>query len=144
VLYIVPLLLNKMALEIQFSLTNCLNTTIAIIPYDVIITGDLNIHVDVKSNGEARTFFSILDSHGLTQHINSATHKGGHRLDLVISRESSPILVGTPTVFDPCLSSNKGKSFGYHLAVQFPISVDKPYCIHRKIRYRKYRGINIK
>jgi len=46
---------------------------IAIIPYDVIITGDLNFHVEIKSNVEARTFFSILDSHGLTQHVNSAT-----------------------------------------------------------------------
>ena len=59
---------------------------IAIIPYDVIITGDLNFHVDIKSDVEARRFCSILNSHGLTQHVNSATHKGGHTLDLVISR----------------------------------------------------------
>ena len=85
---------------------------ITIIPCYVIITGDLNFHVDIKSNVEARTFFSILDSHGLTQHVNSATHKGGHTLYLVISRESSPIIVGTRSVFDLCLSSNKGKSFG--------------------------------
>ena len=102
---------------------------IAIIPYDVIITGDLNLRVDIKYNVEALTFFSILNSHGLTQHFNSATHKGGHTLDLVISRELSPIIVGTPSVFDPCLSSNRGKSFGDHLAVQFIINMDKSGCI---------------
>jgi len=67
------------------------------------------------------------------QHVNSAT-----------SRESSSIIVGTPSVFDPCLSSNKGKSFSDNLAVQFIINMDKPDYIQRKIRYRKYRGINIK
>ena len=96
-----------------------------------------------KSNVEARRFCSILDSHVLTQHVNSATHQGGHTLHLVISRESRPIRVGTPSVFDPCIRSNKGKSFGDHLAVQFIINMDKIDCIQRKIRYRKYRGINI-
>ena len=80
----------------------------------------------------------------MTQHVNSTTHKGGHTLDLVISRESSPIIIGTRSVFDSCLSSNKGKSFGDHLAVQFIINMDKLDCIQRKIRYRKYHNINIK
>ena len=35
--------------------------SIAIIPYDVIMTGDLNVHVEIKSNVEARRFCSILD-----------------------------------------------------------------------------------
>ena len=77
----------------------------------------------------------------MTQHVNSATHKGGNTLDFVISRESSPIILATPSVSDPYLSSKKGKSFGDHLAVQFIINMDKPDCIQRKI---KYRDINIK
>ena len=72
--------------------------------------------MDITFNVEAHRFYSILDSHGFTEHVNSATHKGGHPLGLVISREWSPIIVGTPSVFDPCLSSNKGNSFGDHLA----------------------------
>ena len=59
---------------------------IGTVPYDVIITGDLNFHVDIKSDVETRRFCSILDSHRLIQHVNSTTHKGGHTLDLVISR----------------------------------------------------------
>jgi len=42
---------------------------ISIIPYDAIITGDLNFNVGIKSNVKGHTFFSILDSHGLTQHV---------------------------------------------------------------------------
>ena len=91
------------------------------------------------SNVKACIFFSILDSHGLIQHVNSATHKGGQTLDLVISRESSPIIVGTP-VFDPCPSSSKGKSFGDHLAVQFFINKGKHIKTNQieKISWHKY------
>ena len=62
----------------------------------------------------------------------------------IISRESGLIIVGTPSVFDYWLSSNKGTSFGDHLAVQFIINIDKPDCIQGKIIYRKYRDMNIK
>ena len=59
---------------------------VAIIPYEVIITGDLNFHVNIKSNVEACTCFSILYSHRLTPPVNIATHKGGNTLGLAISR----------------------------------------------------------
>jgi len=60
----------------------------AVIAYDIIITGDLNFHVDIKSDVQAHRFYSILNSHGLTQHVNGATHKGDHIhiLNLVMFR----------------------------------------------------------
>jgi len=84
-----------MVLGIKVSLRNGLKylDNIVIIRYDVIITGDLKCYVDIKSNVKAHTFFSILDSHGLTQHVSSAAHKGGQTLDLVITRESSPSII---------------------------------------------------
>jgi len=62
---------------------------------------------------------------------------------LIISRESSSIIVGVLTLCGPCFSSNKGKSFGDHMAVQFVVNIDKPNCIRIKITH-KYRCINIK
>ena len=59
---------------------------LAIVLHDVKINGDLKFHGDDECDVEARRFCSILDSHGLTQQVNSETHKGGHTLDLVISR----------------------------------------------------------
>ena len=69
-----------MALEIFFDEWSKYLDNIAIIPYDVIITGDLNFHVDIRYYVEACTFFSMLDSYGLTQHVNRVTHKGGHTI----------------------------------------------------------------
>jgi len=53
-------------------------------------------------------------------------------------------VVGAPSVFDPCLSSNTVKSFSHHLAVLFIINMDKPDSIRRKITYRIYHALNIK
>lgn len=39
-------------------------------PHNGIITGVLNLHVNNKYDVEARKICSILDLHGLTQHIN--------------------------------------------------------------------------
>jgi len=43
----------------------------AVIPYNVTITGNLNLHVDNKYNVEASMFCNVLDSHGL---ITEAIH----------------------------------------------------------------------
>ena len=61
--------------------SKCLDN-ITLIPYDVIITGYLYFLVDNKSDVEARAFCSILDSPRLIQHVNGATHKGDHTLDI--------------------------------------------------------------
>ena len=65
------------------------------------------------------------------QRQDSETHKGGHTLNMVISSESSPIIVGTHSVVDLCLSSNKVKSFDGYLAIHLIINMDKPDCIRR-------------
>ena len=38
------------------------------ITHDIVIKGDLNFHLDNKSNS-AKLFNSILESHGLRQHV---------------------------------------------------------------------------
>ena len=81
-------------------------------------------HLDNKYDVEARRFCSILDSQ--LSHIKGATHNVGDPLDLVIRKESSYMIIGAPSVFDPFLSSNKDRSLGYHLAVHVIINIDKP------------------
>ena len=65
---------------------------------ELLIVGDFNIHVD-SSNNESKGFLDILNANGLTQHVTSPTHQKGHTLDLVITREQSNLLSGSPIVF---------------------------------------------
>ena len=55
--------------------------------YDrILLTGDLNLHIDIASDTVAMSFLQLLHSFDFTQHVTGPTHKHGHTLDLVISR----------------------------------------------------------
>ena len=54
----------------------------------LLITGDLNIHVDDRSNPDTRKFLDLLHCFGLQQHVKQPTHRDGHTLDLSITRKS--------------------------------------------------------
>ena len=57
---------------------------------NVLVLGDLNIHVDNPSDPSAIELFKVLDYFHLTQHVIGPTHNKGHTLDLVISN-TNPI-----------------------------------------------------
>ena len=70
--------------------------SVAIFQSEVIISGDFNIHVDDLNDRHGRRLLDILDildildSFDMVQNISVLTHKGGHTLDLVITRQNSP------------------------------------------------------
>ena len=99
-----------------------------------IMTGDFNVHVDDNSNSEARAFMDILDSADLCQHIHEPTHKGGHTLDLLISRKTdhpiceSRVLPGQPSD---------------HKALFAILDFTRPPPSRKRVKFRRLRDINI-
>lgn len=65
---------------------------LAVIQEELIVTGDLNFHLDNEEACDTRKFLETLRDHGLVQHIRGPTHNRGHTLDVVITRENSLIL----------------------------------------------------
>jgi len=59
----------------------------------LIICGDFNIHVNKPHDTVAVRFSSIMDTFGLTQHVNFPTHVSGNTLDLIITRDLDNIRV---------------------------------------------------
>ena len=59
----------------------------------LLIVGDFNIHIEKATNSSSTKLLSLLDSHGLTQHVKGLTHVDGHRLDLIISRDSDNLVL---------------------------------------------------
>lgn len=114
-----------------------------VIPQEIIITGDLNFHLDDLMNADSRHFSELLDARGLVQHVTEATHVHGHTLDVVITRENSSIIHGVPSVIDPYLSDIKGNPSGDHLAVHTSLSCGKPGRIRKEVSFRKYREISV-
>ena len=57
---------------------------IAVFNCNFIILGDVNIHLDVTTDPATKKFSSIVDSFGLRQMVETATHRAGHTLDIVL------------------------------------------------------------
>ena len=105
----------------------------------LFIVGDFNIHVD-SSNNESKGFLDILNANGLPQHVTSPTHQKGHTLDLVIRREHSNLLSGSPIVFIYGVSDSS--SFD-HYAVLCYLNVNRPKTVHKYVKFRAFRKIPV-
>lgn len=78
----------------------------------LIITGDLNVQMDVVSDRHAKELSAVLDTFGLTQHVNEPNHRRGHTLGVLITKG---VTVSNVNVMDVALSD--------HFCVFFDLSV---------------------
>ena len=76
--------------DTSFDEITTLLETVATFQSQVVISGDFNIHVDDLNDLHGHHLLQILDSFDMVQNITGSTHKGGHTLDLVITRRNSP------------------------------------------------------
>ncbi len=108
---------------------------------ELIILGDVNIHMDDTSNYNTCKFTESLQTTGLKQHINEPTHYKGHTIDVLISRDDSQLLDDI-TVTDIGLADNNGKVINDHYAITFTILqlINEPKT--EEVSYRKLRSID--
>ena len=117
---------------------------------ELLIVGDFNIHVDsfnihVDSfNNESQDVLYILNAKDLTQHVTSATHQKGDLLDLIlITREQSNLLRGSPIVFISGVSDTNSSSSLDHYAVLCYLNVYRPKTVHKSAKFRAVRNISV-
>lgn len=53
---------------------------------DMLLIGNINIHVDNPDCSHTANFMDVLDCFNLIQHVYFPTHKSGHTLDLVCTK----------------------------------------------------------
>ena len=99
----------------------------------LIVVGDINIPLDVKSDPNTKKFENILYSLNLEQHVKSTTHQQGHILDVVITRinqdNPSDLQVHPPDFTD-------------HYPVTFSLNSSVIVPVKKTITYRKLKDIN--
>ena len=100
----------------------------------LIITGDFNIHVNSKTDGDSLKLVDLLLSMGLQQHVEFSTHVSGNTLDLVITREVDSNL-GSPPRPDHLFSD--------HMAISFGLNSSKPLPSKKCVTCRSLKSINI-
>ena len=109
---------------------------------EIILTGDINLHLDVTSNPNTQKFTQILKSSGLQQHAVGPTHYLGHTLDILISRDNSDIIYDV-VIKDIGLCDNDGNLSRDHFAICCNIRQSRPVLNRKSIAYRPYKSIDI-
>ena len=84
------------------SLTDLLERTVTY--KSIWIVGDINLHLDLADDVHTVKFQHVMSIFGLTQHINSPTHRDGHTLDVLITR--SDVVMQSVRVDPPLLSDH--------------------------------------
>ena len=109
---------------------------------ELLIVGDFNIHGD-SSNNESHSFLDILNANGLTQHVTSCIPQKGPTIDLVITREHSILLRGSPIVFISGGSESNSSSSLDQYAVLCYLNVNRPKTINKSVKFRAFRNIPV-
>ena len=100
----------------------------------LLITSDVNIHVDDLQVSDAWKFLETLEALGLEQHVDQPTHWDGHILDLTIMCMSESLVTSTPVV-DQFISD--------HAAVRYRPAPPRPGLLVNTISYRKIKSVDI-
>ena len=108
---------------------------LVITPGKFIIMGYINFHLDDTSDCNASRFRASIKSTGLIMHVREPTHRKGHTLDVLLTRENDEQLVGNILVKDVGVSD--------HLVITLTIDVVRPGCCRKKVSFRKLHDINI-
>lgn len=103
-------------------------TTLSSKPQKILIAGDFNLHFENRSAQGTAPFCDILDASGLNQHVATATHKAGHILDLLLSRDGDS-LVSAVEVLQSDISDHKSICF------QLNIPPQEQACLHTTTRH---------
>ncbi|XP_072022539.1 uncharacterized protein [Amphiura filiformis] len=125
---------NPISMKQFFSDFSLLLEDLSVYPGKFAVVGDFNIHVDDLNDSDASTMLNILASADLVQHVKESTHKHGHTLDLIISRQCDDLVSDPITVIRGLRSD--------HYAVCCAINVSRPQLSKLVIRSRKLRDIN--
>ena len=93
-----------------------------------------NLHISDMTNPTTKQFLDILEAFGLSQHVNVATHIGGHILDLIITRTDTLVPL-VPPVAHSLVSDH------FSIICQLPLQRLPPES--KTVSFRKTDTINI-
>lgn len=99
----------------------------------VVVTGDLNLHLDVADGKDTRRFQQLLDTFGLSQSVLGPTHRDGHTLDVVITRDDLP---------QPTIDVRPSDEYSDHSLVLFQLPLPRPPLQFVDVNTRAWKGFD--
>ena len=120
---------NKLTPDKFFSEFSILLEDLIASPHHLLLSS-----VDDAANFNAMKFLDLITSADLRQHVNGATHRLGHTLDLLITRSDDKLISKVRTL--PELLSD-------HNVVVCHINLPRPPASRLTVSYRKTRDIDL-
>ena len=74
---------------------------------NIIILGDVNMHIDNMENQDAQMLLDSLVAFNLTQHVKITTHNRHHTLEVIITPTEDGLLQTTNTIAGPYISDHR-------------------------------------
>ena len=99
-----------------------------------LIIGDFNLHFDNKTDTYVKQMLDVLNTRNLAQVINLPTHKSGHTLDWVITKNDISNSIYKIDVIDVCISD--------HFFISFKVKIVNPKRLLRDVMCRNTRAID--
>ena len=97
------------------------------------MVGDLNFHLDKKTDNTTQKFTDMLGSLGIEQHVNKPTHLSGHTLDVIMCRDTDNLVQEVQV----------GDMITDHHLLLCNIHHSKPHLQKTKIITRAFRSIDL-
>ena len=110
--------------------------------HEILLTGDINFHLDSSSSPDTKKFLILLDSFNFCQHINSATHICGHTLDFVATLENSSLKAEKPKILNSHITDSVSNKPLDYFAIIASLNF---FCKHtqtKEISFRNLKNIN--
>jgi len=125
---------HKVSANVFFTEFSTYLESILLSKEQLLITGDLNIHIDAVDDPDSLKLLDLLESVGLRPHVSQPTHVHGHTLDLIITRWSDQIIQDSPQT-DRFISD--------HASLLCKLLQDKPAVTTKKVTYRRLKSVDL-
>ena len=109
---------------------------------EIIVTGDLNFHLNKHGSGDTIELINLLNEYDLTQKIQIPTHIAGNILDVLVVRNDCSIIKSID-VSDPALCNDEGKVIKDHFLICWTTTLRKSAAGHKTITFRAYNKIDL-
>ena len=109
----------------------------------IIITGDLNFHLDDNKSSDTKKFLNYLKLFNLAQHIQSPTHRKSHTPDVLIPWHDSQLISNESKIEDTSIMDSLYEYSLDHFAVIVDIKTTTEKAAKKIVSYRDIKNINL-
>ena len=131
---------NKLTTRMFLSEFDQLLDHYSLLPGNLIVLGDINVHYDNPDSYDTKHICSSLSHHNMTQHISEPTQQAGHILDWIMSRQHANPATGNSLILSTSLTSALPSD---HSAILCSVDISPPTRTKHTVTRRNLKSINL-